>query len=44
MNEHIWNVFVQTGNVEAYLILKQLEKNDEYSQYEENNQIEEIKN
>ncbi|MFS8631125.1 MAG: YqzL family protein [Bacillales bacterium] len=24
--EHLWNVFLQTGNVEAYLLLKHLEK------------------
>lgn len=28
MNKQLWNVFMQTGNVEAYLLLKQLEKNN----------------
>lgn len=26
MNNIIWNLFLQTGNVETYLLLKQLEK------------------
>lgn len=44
MDKQLWNVFVQTGNVEAYLLLKHLEKKDnshEYnSEYEELTQIE----
>lgn len=28
VDEHLWNVFIRTGNIEAYLLLKQLEKKD----------------
>lgn len=27
MQEEIWNLFLKTGNIETYLLLKQLENN-----------------
>lgn len=28
MREEIWNLFLKTGNIETYLLLKQLETNE----------------
>lgn len=35
VDNRMWNVFLQTGNVEAYLILKQLEEEQSKDQLEE---------
>lgn len=44
MNEHMWKLFVQTGNVEAYLLLKQIEKEDDkYQPNEISNELDELK-
>lgn len=40
----MWKLFVQTGNVEAYLLLKQIEKEDDkYQPNEISNELDELK-
>lgn len=42
VDDRMWNVFLQTGNVEAYLLVKQIERttsNDEKENQEEPSEL-----
>jgi len=44
VNEIIWNVFAQTGNVEMYLLLRELEERDTIDHVKESPSIDISKN
>lgn len=39
VDNRMWNVFLQTGNVEAYLVLKQLEETEREKSKEEKHEL-----
>lgn len=42
VEERIWKVFLETGNVEAYLLLKQLEEKEEAKESVDKKQDEQL--